>query len=88
LTLAVVSNILRHRDIAGKNQSKGHSSNMTQKGSPYIDHTGTIIIPFDTDQKYHYWNGGQNLSETLMELKAPQDVWNKHTLKPYPGDAT
>jgi hypothetical protein len=59
---------------------------MTPKGSPYIDHTGTIIIPFNADSKYHYWNGGQHLTETLLEMKAPQDVWEKHTLKSYPGN--
>jgi len=58
---------------------------MTPKGTPYIHHTGDIIIPFNADQKYHFWNGGQHLCDTLMELDAPQDVWGNHTLKPYPG---
>ena len=39
--------------------------NMTNKGTPDIDHTGTMIIPFNTDPKYYYWNGGQPLSDTL-----------------------
>ena len=38
---------------------------MPPKDSPYIDHTGTMIIPFSADQKYHYWNGGQTLSGYL-----------------------
>jgi hypothetical protein len=59
---------------------------MTKKGSPYIDHTGTIIIPFNADQKYHFWNGGQHLSDTLLELNVPEDVWGKHTEKPYSGN--
>ena len=42
---------------------------MPPKDSPYIDPTGTIIIPFAADPKYHYWNGGQPLSETQRELK-------------------
>ena len=59
---------------------------MSNNGTPYIDHTGTVIIPFNADPKYHYWNGGQPLSDTLLELNAPEDVWRKHTLKPYPGN--
>jgi hypothetical protein len=60
---------------------------MTPKDSPYIDNHGTIIIPFNSDQKYRYWNGGQPLSDTLLELNAPEDIWGKHTEKPYPGNA-
>ena len=60
---------------------------MTNKDIPHIDHTGAMIIPFNADPKYHYWNGGQPLSDTLMELNAPEDVWRKHIGKPYPGES-
>ena len=60
---------------------------MPPKDSPYIDTTGTIIIPFTADSKYHYWNGGQPLSETLMELNTTKDIWGNHTEKPYPENA-
>jgi hypothetical protein len=59
---------------------------MTNKSITYFDNNGSIIIPFNYDQKYPFWNGGQPLSETLMELNAPEDIWSKHTLSPYPGD--
>jgi len=59
---------------------------MTKKLAPYIHHTGEIIIPFNSDPKYHFWNGGQHLTDTLLELNASEDVWNKHTLKPFPGN--
>jgi len=59
---------------------------MPPKATPYIHPTGDIIIPFNADQKYHFWNGGQHLSDTLIELDVPEDIWNKHTLKPYPGN--
>jgi hypothetical protein len=62
-------------------------SNMPPKDSPYIDTTGAIIIPFAADPKYHYWNGGQPLSETLRELNTTKDIWGNHTEKPYPGNA-
>jgi hypothetical protein len=60
---------------------------MPQKDNPYVDQTGTIIIPFNADSKYHYWNGGQPLAETLIELNITKDLWGKHTEKPYPGNA-
>jgi hypothetical protein len=60
---------------------------MTPKDSPYIDHTGTLIIPSSSDPKYHYWNGGQALLKTLLELNVPEDIWVKHTEDPYPGNA-
>jgi len=59
---------------------------MTNDSNPYIDKTGNIIVPFSVDPKYHYWNGGQKLSDTLLEINAPADIWNKHTEKPYPGN--
>jgi len=58
---------------------------MTSKSSPYIHHTGDIIIPFNSDPKYHFWCGGQHICDTMTELNAPHDVWDKHTLKPFPG---
>ena len=60
---------------------------MTPKDSPYIDNHGLIIIPFASDPKYHYWNGGQSMADTLMELNASEDIWNNHTVRPYPGNA-
>jgi hypothetical protein len=41
---------------------------MDLKGSPYIDHFENIIIPFNADPKYHYWNGGQPLFVTFRSL--------------------
>lgn len=56
---------------------------MPQNDNPYIDPTGTMIIPFNADPKYHYWNGGQPLTEILTELNIAKDIWHKHTEKPY-----
>jgi len=60
---------------------------MTKQDSPYIDPTGTMIIPFSADPKYHFWNGGQTLLKTLLELNATEDIWAKHTEDPYPKSA-
>jgi hypothetical protein len=61
---------------------------MIRKDNPYIDQTGTMIIPFNTDPRYYYWNGGQPLLETLMELNITKDIWGKHSEKPYPRNTT
>jgi hypothetical protein len=60
---------------------------MTPNGSPYIDNSGAIIVPFNADEKYHYWNGGQHLSDTMVELNVSGNIWRNHTTKPYPGNA-
>ena len=45
---------------------------------PYI--TGTeLIIPFRSSRKYHWWDEGQSVLETLRELDAPGSVM-KHYL--------
>jgi hypothetical protein len=60
---------------------------MIHKTTPCIDDSGNIIIPFNSDPKYQYWNGGQPLSVTLQEMNITEDVWKKHTEKPYPESA-
>ena len=42
--------------------------------TPYLDERGTLMIPTDSDPKYHYWKGGQSVVMTLKELGAPLDV--------------
>jgi hypothetical protein len=41
---------------------------------PYIDTTGTLVIPFESDPKYHWWAGGQTIAATLTDLSASPDV--------------
>ena len=35
---------------------------------PYLDDGGELQIPFDCEQRYHWWSGGQSVKETLEEL--------------------
>ena len=42
--------------------------------NPYLDERGTLIIPTDSDPKYHYWKGGQSVVTKLKELGAPLAV--------------
>lgn len=50
---------------------------------PYITARGELIIPFDCEPRYRYWDGGQSLAATLRELNAPPDVWRRYTGVPY-----
>ena len=35
---------------------------------PFVTDFGVLVIPFNSDKKYHYWNGGQGVCDTLKEL--------------------
>ncbi len=35
---------------------------------PFVTHFGVLVIPFNSNKKYHYWNGGQSVCDTLKEL--------------------
>ena len=45
--------------------SPSHSNHTTL---PYINQYGDLVIPFGSDPKYHYWNGGQSIEATLKLL--------------------
>jgi hypothetical protein len=45
---------------------------------PHINVRGELIVPFDSDLKYHWWNGGQSILMTLRELGAPPDVFARY----------
>ena len=49
---------------------------------------GILIIPLDSDKKYHHWNGGQHLIETLGELDAPASLFERHAYKFEPSGET
>jgi hypothetical protein len=35
---------------------------------PYFTPAGDVVIPFDSPERYHWWKGGQSISETKAEL--------------------
>jgi len=41
-----------------------------EKPLSFLTPGGTLSIPFDSDPKYHWWNGGQSVKETLAEVQA------------------
>lgn len=50
---------------------------------PFINDRGELIIPFESDPRYHWWKlGGQSLAATLAELNASPESRDS---KPSPG---
>ena len=58
---------------------------MEDQITPYFNSSDCLVIPCNSDPKYHYWNGGQPLSDTRLELNVSETLWDKYILKPYPG---
>lgn len=50
----------------------------SKEKQPYINARDDLIIPLDSDAKYHYWAAGQSLNVTLTELKASREIWNRY----------
>ena len=49
-----------------------------EANEPYIDKYGVLVIPFQSNPKYHWWAGGQTILETLRELRAPNEIIAKY----------
>jgi hypothetical protein len=52
---------------------QGHESPL-----PFLDDQGRLRIPFDADDKYRYWQGGQSVFATLLELGASDKEIEAH----------
>ena len=37
---------------------------------PFLNTHGTLVIPFNSDPKYHWWKGGQKVDKTMAEVQA------------------
>lgn len=51
---------------------RGHKKATLSK--PSINEYDELVIPFDSASKYHYWNGGQDIEETLQELETSGEI--------------
>jgi hypothetical protein len=43
-----------------------------QSPMPYINPKGTLVIPLDCPERYHWWKGGQSVTDTMVELRSGQ----------------
>lgn len=68
-----------HFDSFGSSEERHFPENAPSKPLPYLDEGGDIVIPFDSDPKYHWWLGshcaftnamgsGQSIEETINEI--------------------
>ena len=45
---------------------------------PYIKNKYELIIPGNCPEKYKWWKDGQSIFETLLELDAPDTLFEKY----------
>lgn len=53
---------------------------------PYITDEGVLVIEKDCDPAYHWWAGGKTIAQTLIELRASEDVWKLYSHEEYPEE--
>jgi len=39
-----------------------------EQTEPFVTDFGVLVIPYNSDKKYHYWDGGQSVCDTLRQL--------------------
>jgi hypothetical protein len=55
------------------NNPQGQPSD-TAAPKPRLTPTGDLIIPYNAEARYRYWQGGQSVLATLRELNTPSEV--------------
>jgi hypothetical protein len=49
---------------------------------PYVNDTGTLVIPFSSDPRFHHWKErGMHLVDILVELNAGEQVLDRYFAK-------
>ncbi len=48
--------------------------------APFINRNADLVIPMDSNRKYHAWRDGQSIFETLRELGASEKITNRYVL--------
>mgnify|MGYP001582793705 CR=1 FL=1 len=49
-----------------------------EQTEPFVTDFGVLVIPYNSNQKYHYWNGGQSICDTLKELGASDEIIKRY----------
>jgi hypothetical protein len=75
-----LNNLLSYFDEKGKIKNEFESESLNERmclagentepeqTKPYVTSFGVLVIPFNSDKKYHYWKGGQGVCDTLREI--------------------
>ncbi len=48
------------------------------KATPFFTPDGTLVIPFTSPVRYHWWKGGQTIAETRMEMAIINAIDHHH----------
>ena len=57
-----------------KSELLGMLSEKKDRRKPFLDGKEALVIPFDSEVKYHWWKGGQSIAKTLLEIMVSDDV--------------
>src|SRR5262245_24297111 len=77
------NSVATHKEFSGGVRSVRESEVMTnspmelQEGvrgvrMPYLMPDGTLVIQFDSPERFHWWKGGQSVAETRAEVQRRQ----------------
>ncbi len=59
--LTELESLIERMAIMGENCEPGQVE-------PFVTDVGVLVIPFNSNKKYHYWDGGKSVCDTLKEL--------------------
>ncbi len=48
---------------------------------PFLNERGELIVPWNADVRYRWWDGGQSVQATLEELDAPPEIIRRYVAK-------
>jgi hypothetical protein len=68
--------------LEGDGPPVGAETELPRPTRPFFTAGGALSIPFGSDPKYFWWQGGQSVKETIAELEAAQN----QTQPAGPGD--
>jgi hypothetical protein len=58
----------------GKDVKDGRDKKDSAKRLPFLMADGTVVIPFNSPERYHWWKGGQSVRQTVAELKERREL--------------
>ena len=69
---------LSEGERAALREGKQELIEILSRPKPFINPQGDLVIPFRSDPKYHYWDGGQSVWKTLEEIRAPAEATERY----------
>ena len=63
-----IAPVFEPEDNLGERMAIMGENTAPEEVMPYVTGFGVLVIPWNSDKRFHYWNGGQSVCETLKEL--------------------